>query len=358
MTTLMRASNEWSRRAPDERFGSLQDMHNKAMDYATNAAGTTVKVRDLHASVLDGEVILNGSEERTANLTNWAFGQLATKAEAPASYLRTLPAVLAADCLNNGLARAAVGDDAKLLFKREADDTLTARAITSDRYARIWNADITARLLEMEKIGPWQPAPAAFDGARGLYLSDRDMFAFMVDNDRRIFEKGPGGGLSRGFFAWNSEVGAASFGIMTFLYEWVCGNHRVWGAREVKEVRLRHVGSANDKAFSTMALELKEYADSSATEDEAKIERMRTIEIGANKDEVLDALFKLRIPALTKKTAALSYAKAEEHADWYGSPRTVWGIAGGMTEVARDLPNADERVALDRAAARVMEVAF
>jgi len=87
---------------------------------------------------------------------------------------------------------------------------------------RIWNSEITSRLCDLEARGPWQPAPAAFDGSRGLYMGDRDLFAFMVDSGRRIFEKLPGGGLSRGFFVWNSEVGAASFGIQTFFYEYVC----------------------------------------------------------------------------------------------------------------------------------------
>jgi excisionase family DNA binding protein len=43
----------------------------------------------------------------------------------------------------------------------------------------------------------------------------------IADSNRRIFETLPGGGLSRGFFVWNSEVGAASFGIQTFFYEYV-----------------------------------------------------------------------------------------------------------------------------------------
>ena len=183
----------------------------------------------------------------------------------PRSAAASLAPTLAADCLNAGLPEA--DGDARLLLNGDASGHMTARAITSDRYSRIWNADITARLLDLEAGGVWQPAPAAFDGSRGLYLGDRDMFAFMVDNERRIFETLPGGGLSRGFFAWNSEVGAASFGIMTFLYEYVCGNHRVWGAKQVSEVRLRHVGEGLDhRAFSTLRATLINYANTSASE--------------------------------------------------------------------------------------------
>lgn len=186
------------------------------------------------------------------------------------------------------------------------------------------------------------------------------MFAFMVDNDRRIFEKGPGGGLSRGFFAYNSEVGARRFGLMTFLYEYVCGNHRVWGASNLEEVAVIHIGKNQAaKAFDLMRVELKKYAESSAADDEAKVQAARSFQIGANKDEVLDAVFKLKIGGLTRANVTKAYDLVDgERSDWYGSPRTAWGLAGGITEIARDLPNGDARFALDTAATKVMEMAF
>lgn len=184
------------------------------------------------------------------------------------------------------------------------------------------------------------------------------MFCFLVDNERRIFERGPGGGLGRGFFVWNSEVGAASFGIMTFLYEYICGNHRVWGASGVAELRLRHVGNADERAFRDMSFELRKYADSSATELEAQIQSARDFSLGGTKEEVLDKVFGLRLPQLSRKRIAEAQLVAETREDWYGSPRSAWGLAGGITEIARDLPFADERVALDRAAGKVMQLAF
>jgi hypothetical protein len=357
MTTLMKASNQWMSRPDDERYESLEAMHAAATVYSNRAARATVKTKDLTAIVKDGQVIINGATGAQANMTNWSFGQLAKHAEAPPSYLRTLPAPLAAECLNTGLARVGSDDTSALLFDQNAETGLTVRAITSEKYVRIWNSDITGRLLELQARGPWQPAPAGYDGSRGLYLGDRNMFAFMVDSGRRIFEKLPGGGLSRGFFAWNSEVGSDSYGVMTFLYEFICGNHIVWGAENVKEVRIRHVGKADQLAGALQA-ELIEYANGSATEDEMKIERMRTFEIGATKDEILDRLFSLRVPQLTRKTIALGYDRAEAHVDWYGSPRTAWGMVNGLTEVARDMGNADERVALERASQKVMQLAF
>ena len=40
----------------------------------------------------------------------------------------------------------------------------------------------------------------------GIYASDHDMFAFLVNEEYRI-DDGSDGGLARGFFVQNSEVG-------------------------------------------------------------------------------------------------------------------------------------------------------
>src|SRR5262249_25623739 len=124
------------------------------------------------------------------------------------------------------------------------------------------------------------------------------------------------------------------------------------------ELRIRHIGDADDRAFRELSFELRKYADSSASEDEARIEHARTLELGRTKDEVLDKVFGLRIPVLSRKRIAESYQRAELHSDWYGSPRSVWGMVNGITEVARDMPYADERVNLDRAAGKVLQIAF
>lgn len=49
---------------------------------------------------------------------------------------------------------------------------------------------------------------------------------------------------------------------------------------------------------------------------------------------------------------------AVENEDRYGNPRSVWAFTGGLTEIARDRLNADERVALERQAGKIMQIAF
>jgi hypothetical protein len=204
----------------------------------------------------------------------------------------------------------------------------------------------------------WQPAPKAFDGSRGLYASEQDMFLFLVDNDRRIFESDPNGGLGRGFFVENSEVGAGGFKITMFLYEAICGNHRVLGAQGIRQVNFKHVGTADERAFRAIDSTLVDYAQSSAGMIEAQIGGSKQREIAATEEEVVDAVYKMKLPGITKELCELSYKKAEERVDWYGNPRSFWGFTGGMTEIARDMPNASARTQIDRSAGKILQMAF
>jgi hypothetical protein len=357
MTTLLDASNQYAERPADERFNSLEALHEATTFYRTQAReAKDVPYSSLRVQAQEKDVLLVGSANVPSKLTHWSFGQLAQRAGAPAGYLRGLPPTLAAQNINHGLAKRENGEKATLLLHENGG--YIVRAFTSDKYTRIWNNDVTSRLIRLSTEHPeWQPAPAGFDGSRGLYASDHDMFVFLVNNNRRIFEKDPNGGLSRGFFGWNSETGARTFGLKTFLYEFVCGNHRVWGASGVHELRVRHVGKADDKAFSGLAAELVKYADSSAADDEAKVVSARSFILGGTKDEVLDKVFGLNT-GLTQTIIKDGYDKAVEHEDWYGNPRSAWGLVGGITEVAKEIPFADERTAVEQAAGKVLEVAF
>lgn len=358
MSTLLDASQQWSKRPADERFSSLDALHSACAKWREQSAeAPDINLATVRASADAGEVVLIGKTEAPAKLTHWSFGQLSTRVGAPAGYLRELPATLAVQNLNHGLTRQ---QDTTVNLLMHRNGGMRVRSLLSGAYTRIWNHDITTRLQTLVAENPqWQPAPAAFDGSRGLYASDHDLFVFMVDNNRRIFESDPNGGLSRGFFIWNSEVGGRSFGVKTFLYNYVCGNHIVWGAKNVAELRIRHVGSADRRAFRELAVEVRRYSDASAGEEEQRIKAARLHVIGKTKDEVLAAVFGMRVPGITQKVAAQAYARAVDHEDWYGNPNSTWGMVNGLTEVARDMPFTDERVDLEKAASKLLDkVAF
>jgi hypothetical protein len=383
---LFKASGQWATRPADERFSTIAELDAACNGYRAVARTATALYHDMKAYAdSDGSIRLNG-KTASASLTHWAFGQLASRAGAPASYMRELPAKLAADCINHGLALRDAGEEAHLMF--HSNGALVCRSITSERYDRIWNSDVTKRLLALTGEGwrlpparpstPGQPGsrfataddvlPAGMGGGGGLsvnvgdliapagaYASDHDMFVFLIDPTHPITDP-MGQVLWRGFFTWNSEVGAASFGIETFLFRSVCGNHIVWSAQDVRQVRIRHVGDANERSRAMLA-EVYKYRDGAASDDESKLRLAAAKVLGATKEEVLDSLFRMRLP-VSHKTLDASYTAAEEHSDTDGNPRSVFGMVQGMTRVAQLTYYTDERVAIDRAAAKVMEVAF
>lgn len=380
---LYEANKQWQTRPADQRFASLEEMHAQCKAYADNAAEATVNAAQLRLEpTTAGDIRLLGTENRGARLTHWSFGQLCGRISAPANYVRSLPAAIAADCLNHGLKKIG-GDGAECQALFHSNGDLVCRALTSNVYTRIWNYEVIDRLLALDggwRVPPARPSMENQPGSRqateadclqvrssglsikpgdwiapaGLYASDHDMFAFMVNEENRI-DDGSEGGLGRGFFVSNSEVGAAALRVTRFLYRYVCGNHIVWDAKDVQCMRVFHIGQ-NDRNFGARLVgELTRYADESASEDEARVLACKRFELGGDKDEVLDRLFGLKI--LPRKTLDAAFDRCIETESRL-SPRTVWGMVQGITSLSQSTDYTDDRVAMDAAAGRVMSIAF
>ena len=358
---LFKAHEQWKTRPADERFPTLEALHDATRRYVETAGEVTAPWSAIRTEADAGEVLLMGKANVPARLTNWAFGQVAARVGAPADYLRTLPATLACQNLNHGLAHkqesgGARTGDAQLLFHANGD--LLCRAVTSDKYARIWNYEVAERLLSLQELG-WEPATpdrnADPDTLTALYASDHDLFAFLRNPNLTIDERGSAGAVYRGVIVENSEVGAAALKFTRFLYREMCGNHIIWGASRVMDLSLRHVGAIRER-MQQWSVELRRYAEGSASEEEAKIASARTAQIAGTKEEVLDRLFGLRSLGLSRKTLEASYAAVDVDQD--GDPRTQWGMVQGITRHSQTLPYADKRTELDRAAGRLLTIEF
>jgi hypothetical protein len=248
----MQASQQWSSRPDEERFTSLTDMHSMMVEQREHSRSAVVPSRHIHALPADDNkgLLIAGPLGAPYAPTHAAFGQLATLAQAPAGYLRTLPAPVAADCVNYGLQYARDVEDVGLLLYKNGVPVL--RAATGPRYGRIWNSDIVGGLIRQfgnGVDGDWR-VPGEFGKAvdvnkanTTLYASDRDMFVFLADEANRIEipnrRDGKTGTMARGFFCWNSETGSATFGVKSFLFDYACRNRIVWGAQEIEEIRIR-----------------------------------------------------------------------------------------------------------------------
>lgn len=354
---LFKANKQWSTRPADERFPDLESLLSATRAYAETAREADVKWSELRVEAINGDVRLMGRTSQPGTLTHWSFGQLAARVAAPADYLRKLPATLAAQNLNHGLADRAVNKDGSAQLLVHENGSLLVRAVTSDKYMRIWNHEVAERLCELEPMG-WEPAVPDIRTKdvieTALYASDHDLFAFLRNPDLTIEEKG-GGAVYRGIIYENSEVGSGALKATRFLYREMCGNHIIWGASDVIDLSLRHVGSIREK-MQRWEVALTEYANSSASDDEAMIARSQRAVIADTKEGVLDRLFGIKSLGLSRKQLDTSYEAV--NADQDGDPRTVWGFAQGITRYSQTIPYADKRHDIDRAAGRVLKIAF
>jgi hypothetical protein len=361
MTMLTQASTQWATRPADERFTTLTALSDHFNGLKQDSRQATVSSRALSfqpdpTDEMKGlQVLIRDNPNGPFTATHWSFGQLAQLGKAPAHYLRTLPAPLAADNLNYGLR-----------FARDVEDvgTLTTlkalRAATGAGYGRIWNADLSATLVRM--FGDGQSGQFRIPGEFGkpvpvtpenttLYGSDRDMFVFLVDEKNRIEianrRNGEPGSLARGFFVWNSEVGSMSIGAAFFLFDFVCKNRCVWGVEQFKEIRLRHTSGAPDRWLEQIQPVLVEYSNASAKPVVEAIEAARAKKI----DDVKEFLAK----RFTKgQVADIQQAHVRDE----GRPiETVYDAVNGVTALARTIKYQDERVALERKGGELMKLA-
>lgn len=383
-TNLVAASRQWAVRPADQRFWTLSDLFASTKRYAQESVVKTLPMSSCEVITPDGyDLALKGSGGNVAQFQNYSFGQFAGMCKAPASYLRELPAPLAAQCLNNGLSK--IEGEQVLMFHQNGG--LHLRCVTSDSYKRIWNYEIAEMALALEEGEGWRTPPARPCGIEGietriatdkdvlrnsshpglgikvgdmispagLYASDHDCFIFQV-NEERAIDGGDGEKLYRGVFWSNSEVGQAKFRATTFLYDSVCGNHIVWGARVVGEISIRHTGEAR-KAFSEAMAAVTDRMDASAQDDEHRIFKAKRLELADNKEDVISLIFGKGY-GLSKRECEDAYIIAERNSEDHGNnPKSAWGFAAGVTRLSQ-AKFADNRDRMDRAAGRILEMAF
>lgn len=360
MSTLMQANHQWASRPAEERFTSLLAMHAAMTERRRASRASVLPSRALSAAPTEDNRGLQiiGPSGHAVTPTHWSFGQVASLIGAPAGYLRELPAPVAADCVNCGLKVARDAQDVGVLLRRD-EDGVVLRCATGPRYGRIWNADVLSALID--RFGDGRTGDFRVPGEFGrevevtkanttLFAGDRDMFVFLADETNRIElpgrRDGRTGTLARGFFVWNSEEGAATLGVKTFLFDYVCCNRIVWGAHELEEIRIRHTASAPGRFMEEVAPALEAYAH--ATEGST----LRVIE-DARKQRVesdLDAFLATRFGARTGERIKAAHV-AEE-----GRPiETVWDVVTGATAYAKSIPWTADRVAMEERAGDLLK---
>src|ERR687892_2446094 len=294
--TAYTAHREWATRPPDERYASVEALHEAARARRDRTIERDIETGDFRteAANTDG-LTIRESSGRTAALTHWSFEQLATIAGAPPKYLRSLPAPIAADAINYGLQHHRRTQH-QLFVDRDAP--WTVHAITSSRYARVHHDELASRVLDLRADHPAWSLPLGYkDGVygaervpSGAYLGDRDMFLLLVDGNRDLDDPTDTShaGLFRGFMLRNSDVGAAALTLDVFLYRVVCHNHVIWGFRHIAGLRRRHVGASIHDAWSASLNAVSAMLDATLADDRAILLRATSQELGPTREAVIE----------------------------------------------------------------------
>jgi hypothetical protein len=355
--TAYTAHREWATRPPDERYASVHALYEAARARRARIEERPIETGAFRTEALDSDdLVIRESSGRSAALTHWSFGQLASIASAPPSYLRTLPAEIASSAINYGLQQRR-RDEHQLFIERA--EPWTVHAITSPRYVRVHHHELAGRVLDLMAQHPAWHLPLGYkDGEygaervpSGAYLGDRDMFLFLVDGNRDLDDPTDRthAGLFRGFILRNSDVGAAALTLDMFLFRMVCGNHIIWGFQHVAGFRRRHVGASIAQDWTTSLDGVREALDADTANDRTLLLRATTQELGPTRDAVLETA--VRRLDLSQKQAAEAYTLAEQHET---NPRSIWGYVQGLTRLSQRTSWKDTRFVLDRAASRLL----
>lgn len=367
-----RVSSEWFSRPDDERFLSLNELARTVRARAESSRTRTVESERIQVEASRGEperltLIVPGAEAPVAP-THWSFGQLASLVGAPATYLRQLPASLAGINLQYGLATHRA-EQVKTL--ETGDGRIELRAVTGPDYGRIYDHELVEAVQRIAGNGTgdtrWK-VPGVLDWSTGvynprvditkdtttLYASDRDVFIFLVD-DLNPIEAGklPDGSPDlyfRGFYCWNSEVGAKTLGIASFYLRAVCQNRNLWGVEDFEEITIRHSKYAASRFAHEAAPALLNFANSSPVPfiNGIKASRERIV---ARNDEDRSEFLRRRGFSKAETAKIIDTVLIEEGRP----PESIFDFVQGITAVARDKTHQDARLDMEAKAKKILD---
>ncbi len=369
-----RVSSEWFNRPADERYLSLTDLGNSVRARSQRSRTRIVESERIRveASRDDAERLLLMLPDAEAPVapTHWSFGQLASLVGAPAAYLRQLPAPLAAINLQYGL-NSQRAEQVKTLEIQNG--RLELRAVTGPDYGRIFDYELVEAVQKIAGKGTgdtrWK-VPGVLDWSTGiynpnvdiskdtttLYASDRDVFLFLVDDLNPIeagkLSNGDPDLFFRGFYCWNSEVGARTLGIASFYLRAVCQNRNLWGVENFEEITIRHSKYAASRFAAEAEPALIQFAESSPMPFVNGIKAARE-RIVARNDEDRESFLRKRAFSKVETTKIIDAVLAEEGRP----PESIFDFVQGITRVARDKPHQDVRLDMEGKAKKLLDFA-
>ena len=223
------------------------------------------------------------------------------------------------------------------------DEVRNGRAWLSDRYRRLDNIEIAKRLLpEFDRL----PEEVEFHNAS---ITD-ERFYLRATFPRMTKDVRVGDAVTWGVQIRNSEVGAATFAIESFLLQLVCLN----GMVVAKVLNARHIGKRLDDILSDEAIEADDHAFWLAARDtlRASLDEAAFEAVVDTLRETTDGIKVQNVPAATKRLASTFSLSEEEHDTLLtriaaGGDLTRWGAISALTNTAQSVTNFDRGVELE-----------
>ena len=181
------------------------------------------------------------------------------------------------------------------------------------------------------------------------------MYGFLCD-DRNPIEIGklPDGSpdlVFRGFCFWNSEEGSKTAGLIAFIMRGICQNRCFWGVENMEEFKIRHTKFAPDRFASEAAPALESFCEGSTQTLLEGVALAKEAQAATDREEALD--FLTTRAGLSRKMSNLAFDRHVSEED--KEPRSIWDMSQAITAIARDIPQQDNRVALEMKAGALLD---
>ena len=336
MSQLHQAHQELFRREADECFSSINQLWQHCYDQKMNSSELWHSPQQLWVRPIgDDQVCLDASESYRLNA--WSFGQLCRLANVSRDTVNRL----SPNTVSSVFAETLPSHARPIQLLATGD---VVRSIHGTAYTRLHNVDLLTVVREFAV--DFQAPPVGLNGGTGLYCGEQDMFCFLIDPTGWTDINGEA--FAPGFFLWNSEVGRRSLGVSTFWFQAVCGNHIVWDAIEVNEVRRKHTTNVRDSLNDVRRM-LEQLVQKRDARRDGFIRTVQTAmgtQLGTDVEDVCKELGKHGVRA---KLAKLVIQEAQQR-----SGLTVFALVDALTRLSQQQKNAGERLELDQQAASLL----
>lgn len=368
MNVLQAGSKQLFNRGEDEIFSGWDHI----LTHLRTVADRTVEVKvDKVSALSDGSKVyahMDGPEaEFTTEMNDWSFTQM-TKITGVRGAKGTLNSLSADTCALsiNELLEKTRGN----LNKRVANIYLPsmgeegnpkAQAFYSPRYERVSDLEVFTHFHSLSEQFGYEPAgvfagkrgglPPVRPEASGLCRGDRSSFGFVCNERGKIDIDNSS--LYHAVMWGNSEVGKETLWFQDVLYDFICGNHMIWGPKRHRKVKHKHTGNVRDVLQKATLM----YQEVDAEREERR-ERIAAMHQAATRQQFAtkrELIASKLANYMTKKDASGVLPFLDHPAAYPKNPTSVWGVTSSITLYSQTKQFTDERLALDRIAGDMIQ---